>query len=50
MAELTDLFYTDGVAAEVVATWSTVLSEQATDLVSQDTIQAEAANIETYFD
>lgn len=50
LAELTDLFYTDGVAAEVVATWSTVLSEQATDLVSQDTIQAEAANIETYFD
>jgi len=50
LAELTDTLYTSGAADAVLTAWTTVLTEQASDLVSAETITTEAASIATYFD
>lgn len=50
LTELSDLLYTNGAADDVLTTWTTVLTEQALDLVPEDTIQSEASSIATYFD
>lgn len=50
LAELTDLLLSDGAADEVLTTWTTTLTDQATDLVLEETVRSEAASIAAYFD
>ena len=42
--------FDDGTAQEVLDAWTSVLTEQAGDLVDEATIETEAAQIEAYFD
>ncbi len=49
LAEMRASIYGSGVAAEVLATWKTLLTEQASDLVPTATIDQEAAAIARYF-
>ncbi|MFK8025071.1 MAG: CotH kinase family protein [Ilumatobacter sp.] len=42
LVELSASMYESGTAADIVATWTAVLTEQASDLVDASTIQAEA--------
>ena len=49
---VTDLrteLYASGDAQQILDSWTAVLSAQASDLVSQDTITSEAASIAKYF-
>lgn len=50
LTELTGLLYTDGAADDVLTTWTSVLTDQAADLIAPETIQSEAASIAAYFD
>ncbi|RYV53021.1 CotH kinase family protein [Pengzhenrongella frigida] len=50
LADLTATLYASGTAADIVRSWTTVLTDQAGDLVSTETIDQEAAAITTYFD
>lgn len=50
LADLTETLYTSGAAADVLESWSAVLTDQASDLVPTETIDEEAAAITTYFD
>jgi len=49
LAELTDLLYASGTADGILSTWTAVLTDQASDLVSADTVETESASIATYF-
>lgn len=42
--------YESGEAAEILNQWVSLLSQQATDLVSNDTLQTEAGTISAYFE
>ena len=47
-AELKAKLFTDGAAAESLAQWSALISEQASDVVDAATVQADAAGISKY--
>lgn len=49
-AELTELLYTSGTVDEVIANWSDVLINEASDLVSEETVAADAAALIAYVD
>ncbi|MGA9279601.1 CotH kinase family protein [Ilumatobacter sp.] len=48
--DLTELLFTSGTLDEVIADWSDVLIDEASDLVSQETVAAEAAALTAYAD
>jgi spore coat protein CotH len=50
LAELTDQLIASGAAAEVLATWTAVLEDQASDLVPAGTITDESASIGAYLE
>lgn len=50
LARLTQLFYQDGNATEILSEWSNALKNGASDLVGSDTINAEAEDLATAFD
>jgi spore coat protein CotH len=50
LAELTDQLITSGTAAEVLATWTAVLEDHASDLVPTATIASESAPIGAYLE
>lgn len=47
-AELTELLFTSGAADEALATWTDVLTSQASDLVDVATIESDAAAISAF--
>jgi spore coat protein CotH len=49
VTDLRTQLYASGDAQQILDTWTAVLSAQASDLVSQDTITSEAASIAKYF-
>jgi spore coat protein CotH len=49
VSDLRTALYASGDAQQILDSWTAVLSAQASDLVSQDTITSEAASIATYF-
>lgn len=49
LAELTGTLYSSGAAAEVLANWTAVLTEQAGDLVSPEVLESEASTISGFF-
>ncbi|KEP75668.1 hypothetical protein HR12_24910 [Microbacterium sp. SUBG005] len=50
LARLTQLFYEDGNATEILNAWSTTLKNGASDLVDSDTITAETEDLAAAFD
>lgn len=50
LARLTQLFYQDGNATEILSEWSTTLKNGASDLVDSDTINAETEDLAAAFD
>lgn len=50
VARLTQLFYTDGTATEILGAWSDALKDGASDLVSAETVDAEALELSTAFE
>ena len=50
LAELRQTLYADGAAQEVLTRWTDLLTEQASDLVSAETIESEAAAIAKQFE
>jgi len=50
LAEHTDQLITSGAAAEVLATWTAVLQDQASDLVPTETIASESASIAAHLE
>jgi len=49
VTKLTDTLFTDGTADAIVQRWVTLLTEQATDLVSSDTVDSEAESVRKAF-
>ena len=50
VTELTSSLYSSGVASDVLASWVSTLTTQASDLVDSETIEAEATSVGKYFE